>query len=268
MSDNSWEDFKVWAATKHRASRQSWLYRGHRDASWHLQSSFFLRNPRGISLHDYRWFVISEIEYYYCTLYGEVLNLQDGLQLAAFLSQLRHHGFPTPLLDWTMSPFIAAYFALRDLRGSLDEHGCARVFAFDYLAWERDFLPPTVVWDMFNVAKGISPFISILKPIPKNNPRIIPQQGRFMISNSPDLSELIDSCQNCIGRQYLHWKDINVAEADTALTELDLMGIREMALFPDFEGLCRNVEAAVFSSPHATLPPSLAHIFERVTTIT
>lgn len=28
-----------------------------------------------------------------------------------FMTRLRHHGFPSPLLDWPQSPYIAAFFA-------------------------------------------------------------------------------------------------------------------------------------------------------------
>lgn len=41
-------------------------------------------------------------------------------QLYEFMVYLRHHGFPSPLLDWTMSPFIAAYFAFANAKPYVD----------------------------------------------------------------------------------------------------------------------------------------------------
>jgi hypothetical protein len=36
------------------------------------------------------------------------------MQLYQYMAYLRHHGFPSPLLDWSRSPYVAAFFAFRE----------------------------------------------------------------------------------------------------------------------------------------------------------
>ena len=44
-----------------------------------------------------------------------------------YLAYLRHHGFPSPLLDWTKSAHIAAFFAFR---GHLSHGGRVAIFTY------------------------------------------------------------------------------------------------------------------------------------------
>ncbi len=106
------------------------LFRGHGDAAWCLQTTLERWTDQRLSVHDYmiyadrcsnelesltgrRWDIssISNLE-------EKIRANQDSFRVYLpcyeYLVYLRHHGFPSPLLDWTASPYIAAYFAYCD----------------------------------------------------------------------------------------------------------------------------------------------------------
>src|SRR3972149_3047061 len=126
----SWEEFedelvKINAATiaLHEKTQRHVdypLFRGHSNSEWHLESTLD-RIERGMSVSDYD-IIIKIIHKHVETCTGKKWDVDTeltifGFKLRAleFLVYLRHNGFPSPLLDWTKSPYIAAYFAFRDV---------------------------------------------------------------------------------------------------------------------------------------------------------
>ncbi len=110
------------------------LFRGQSDAKWSLATTLERWAPHSTRIVDY-YQTIGVIKFEIETFTERTWNIPDwnairqlfndydtasreltfgSIPAYEYITHLRHHGFPSPLLDWTRSPFIAAFFAFSD----------------------------------------------------------------------------------------------------------------------------------------------------------
>jgi hypothetical protein len=101
------------------------LFRGVGDSKYHLESTLD-RIKKEMKLSDYI-IKVKIVREHVATCTGTKWDLEKKIpygevELPAyeFMTYLRHNGFPSPLTDWTRSPYIAAYFAFRDINSKAD----------------------------------------------------------------------------------------------------------------------------------------------------
>ena len=96
------------------------LFRGQSNASWRLETTLERFTNHTFSTFDY-YRAIRRVMPAVVTITQKEWSLprfEKGVGGMAptgyeFMVYLRHHGFPSPLLDWTRSPYVAAFFAFR-----------------------------------------------------------------------------------------------------------------------------------------------------------
>jgi hypothetical protein len=110
----SWQDFSSWIGKLHG----SWCFRGQRESGWTLRTSF----DRAVTVvipHGHYPLNRSNVEDEMLFRFQQqahqfIPHLPSAEDKLSWFALMQHHGAPTRLLDWTLSPFVALYFAVEE----------------------------------------------------------------------------------------------------------------------------------------------------------
>lgn len=228
---DGWDEFKSLISQVVKGDREwgvigDYWFRGQGDSTYKLESSLDrthrdLKVDQRISLQD------QILEAFKERAVGVSRTLRKNPEWC--LGTLQHYGSPTRLLDWSTSPYIAAYFALTSPPPTGHE-GSELVS----------------VW-MLNTRSShwqSRTGLKMIKPALDGNERAFHQHGYFTLNES--LSSDIEShletyyAGEILTSPALVRIDFPRSDSSLGLRDLALMGISSESLFPEYEGLARH----------------------------
>lgn len=249
---DSWSDFEraleaLYAEyNKNEGSGKSTLlFRGQSDANWPLSTTLERRQGTPSTFQGYANWVRATLPQVqtltskdwpdpgyselasWGTEYDHGRKLPPGYEYYVYL---RHHGFPSPLLDWTRSPYVAAFFAFR-------ASAADRVAIYAYL----EFV------DGAKIGSSDRPQIKTFGPYIKSHQRHVLQQCEYTLSATfkerewryvphADVFALGEKSQDSL------WKfTIPAAERLSVLRRLDLYNLNAYSLFLTEDALLETV---------------------------
>ena len=251
ISLKSWEDFIKDIASK---TRLEWIFIGQSNADWDLKTSLERANIVS-SFPSYEEEYLNEFKR------GAKFYLKDeelpSTQLEWF-SMIQHFGAPSRLLDFTKSPYIAAFFAF-ERANPQDEAVAIWVlnknflyqqalyffkdknisisstshYTFDDNTFERVFL------------KSLEEDFDCVFPIESKqiNQRYFLQQALFLCQGNPE-KPIIEQLE-FISKDILHETIIKViipiSEKKKVLQDLLKMNISPASLFPGLDGFAQSL---------------------------
>ncbi len=151
----------------------------------------------------------------------------------------RHNGLVTNLLDWSISPYVAAFFAFSD---ALDELNEGALLTTDAGARPTFLTPPPVaVWRLGVSEKTWGTALNIVKARSRQNYWLLAQDGLFTRLKHERHVDLVDYLADIDQANRLTKFIIPGAECAKALGDLRLMNIDFARLFPDLTGVARQM---------------------------
>ena len=248
-----------------KASGHYW-YRGQTNSEWGLETSF-LRMTRHLAKQREEALRLEEVarqEFMSkAHLFIDIGNMAKVKTIPCSWALMQHHGAPTRLLDWTASPYVAAYFATQ--QDGSDRDGAVWCFCHRRLrqAFVDDYgsEPPDLtrtededpaVKHLHDALRDPSAASNVLPLEFKffSSARMAEQQGRFTMCLRVHQDHV------CIAAKVApsHLKKIIIPHRikPDFLAELRRMNITAAALFPGVDGLGRSIaELTSLGTHHA-----------------
>lgn len=144
----------------------------------------------------------------------------------------QHYGLKTPLLDWSTSPFVAAFFAFAE--PSSGEAGGRAIYGLHKTLVSQK---SDEIREMGNHV-GRPPVVDFIEPLYKDNPRLVSQGGLF--TRSPAAQDVREWVEARYGEEdegvWLLKLVLPDEHRNYVLRALNRMNINHQSLFPDLYG--------------------------------
>lgn len=262
----SWEEVKTFL----KELDSAWLFRGHADAAWGLQST--LDRHKGLLSAS----AAEEIIFRRFTrnAHGYLQAHHVPNETLEWLALMQHHGAPTRLLDWTTSPYVAAFFALEEVT---DPTTTCAIWAIDG-AWCRKqgaqiirekrsveiasaYTDGPTTWrpEHFDEVFRGKPLPVIMPVEPyRRNERLTIQSGTFLCPGDVDsgFEGNFEGYDSSVIDKHLVKIEMSASSRETALRDLKLMNITRATLFPGIDGFAQSLRHAplLLESPALLAP--------------
>jgi len=171
----------------------------------------------------------------------------------------QHYGLASPLLDWTESPFVAAYFAFIDtgerqtdfravycLHRPSVEKKAKQLLAEKRSKWQNNEQGPISEKYVTNALAGLlteptNPEVEFVRPLSDENQRLVNQAGLFTrFPLTTDVQSWVQSnFEGKNGDLILQRIRIPNKDREDCLKALNRMNINPLTLFPDLHGASR-----------------------------
>ena len=234
----SWPDFLEHVI---HTPYSNWAFRGERDSTWPLYSSL----SRYLMHHGVARDAWPEQEARILRIFKRKAHQflerppewDDDFQ---WLALMQHHGAPTRLIDFTWSPYVAAFFALERTLGDCVVWAINPANIASSRTPEGGHMDPRITGNFaVHFLEGNERFIWMGEPRTMNR-RLIAQSGTFLVPGVLDMpveDVLGDRDQRNILAKFV----LANAVREQGMRELYRMNITYATLFPDLDGLARSM---------------------------